>query len=112
MAKSSNNNELFHLVPLAAIIGGFLLLKRRDKKNNEVEQPDDNPELGRVPTRGMGTGFVKRRAYALVDLYESQLAMEVKPMSYDAVERRAYYDKEKDTFRLEGNSYDYTSKGK
>lgn len=112
MAKSSNNNELFHLIPLAAIIGGFLLLKRCDKKNNEVEQPDDNPELGRIPSRGMGTDFVKRRAYALAELYESQLAMEVKPMSYATVERKAYYDKNNNTFRLEGNSYDYTSKGK
>jgi len=65
--------------------------------------------IGAVPKRGMSDDFLIRRQKAISELFEIQKSEEYKPMSFSTVERKVYYDKHRDTFRLIGKSYDYTS---
>jgi len=95
-----SKNKTSYLFPVVAIVAGIFLFKKKSESS-----------VGYVSKRGQSSDFLSRRATAISDLYELQKNDEVKPMSYTTVERNVFYDKQRDSFRLIGKSYDYTARG-
>jgi len=95
MAKKNSNTSILLLAGVA--LAGFFVGKRQTSS------------IGSVPKKGQTSEFLARRAKAIAEIYDSRNGMEYKPYSYATVERKVYYDKSRDTFRMEGKGYDYTA---